>query len=323
MKKYIPISIFAALLFTTGQAYACEDTGFHGLTAALVNPTGTVSGTVDAAGCNIAIYYDHTGSGGIVKNANIGNANYYGVLVNGDGGAVNVDILNSTIHDIGEVPHNGSQHGVAIYYRGFYDVSAVTGKISGNQITGYQKGGIVINGVGAQANVSNNTVAGDGHVTFIAQNGIQIGYGASASVMRNTVSGNSYSGPYYASGGVLVVGGPGYGTCPDGNPCPYTVNTKIMNNVITDNDVGVWLSNVDEAPSYNPPASATNIKAVNNNISDDQCYNDVYQAGVSDQGNNDKIIHNTISGDGYACSVGYSVDASTEYTNRPKVHANQ
>ena len=101
----------------------------------------------------------------------------------------------------------------------------MTGKISGNTVYGYQKGGIVTNGAGVQVTVTDNAVTGDGHVTFIAQNGIQVGYGASASVMRNTVSGNSYvgfPGDCSASGGILAVGGAGYGTCPDGNDCPYT-----------------------------------------------------------------------------------------------------
>ncbi len=52
-----------------------------------------------------------------------------------------------------------------------------------------------------------------------------------------------------------------------------------------------------------------------------------YQAGVSDVGNNDKIIANTISGAGYgpgdAATYAVPIDASTTFTNRPKVHANR
>jgi hypothetical protein len=201
------------------EAATCTATGFMrdgiNMTAALINPPGTVSGTVDGTGCNIVIYYDNSGAGGTIRNAELFGANYFGVVVNGDAGAVNVDITSSSIHVIGEVPHNGTQHGVAIYYRGFFDVSAATGKITGNQISAYQKGGIVANGQGTHVNITDNVVTGDGHVIFIAMNGIQIGYGASASVMRNTVSGNSYigfPGDGSASGGVLLVGGPGYGT---------------------------------------------------------------------------------------------------------------
>ena len=310
-------------------AATCTPTGFFGLTAALINPPGTVSGTVDGTGCNIVIYYS-AGAGGTVKNANLFGADSFGVAVNGDAGAVNVDIISSSIHDIGDTPHNGDQQGVAVYYRGYFDVSAVTGKITGNQIRGYQKGGIVANGQGTHVNVMDNVVTGDGHVTFTAMNGIQIGFGASASVMRNTVSGNSYigfPGDGSASGGVLVVGGPGYGTCPDGNDCRYTNGVMVNGNTLINNDVGVYFSNLQA--DFSAPLTATNDKAVNNTISDDQCFNASYQAAISDVGNNDKMITNTISGPGYiGCftvfnPTGNAIDASTTFTNRPKVHANK
>ena len=330
MRKTAFAFVIVLGLASRGSAATCTPTGFFrddvNMTAALINPPGTVSGTVDATGCNIAVYYS-AGASGAVTNADVFGSTYFGVVVNGDAGTVNVDILTSSIHDIGEAPHNGSQHGVAIYYRGFFDVSAITGRIAGNTISGYQKGGIVTNGIGVQVTVTGNTVTGDGHVVFIAQNGIQIGYGASASVMRNTVSGNSYVGDILgtASGGIIVVGGAGYGTCPDGNGCPYTVNTKVNDNVLSNNDVGVYLTNLDA--DYGAPATATNVKAVNNTISDDQCFNTWYQAGISDVGNNDKMIANRISGPGYiGCFTHYNptgeaVDASPAFTNRPKVHA--
>ena len=334
MYKFV-LSGFVCLVAVTSALATpvCTPTGFFrdniNMTAALINPVGTVSGTVDGTGCNIVIYYG-PGVGGTIKSANLFGANYFGVVANGDAGVVNVDITNSSIHDIGETPHNGDQHGVAIYYRGFFDVSAATGKITGNQIYAYQKGGIVANGQGTSVQVTDNVVTGDGHVTFIAMNGIQIGYGASASVMRNTVSGNSYvgfPGDGSASGGVLLVGGAGYGTCPDGNDCPYTVGVMVNGNTLANNDVGVYFSNVQADNSA--PATATNDKAVNNTISDDQCFNSSYQAAVSDVGNNDKIINNKISGPGYVgCDTvsnptGAAVDADPSFTNRPKVHANK
>lgn len=332
MKKFCLLFVCLVALFVApAQALACTPTGFFrdaiNMTAALLNPVGTVTGTVNATGCNIAIYYDHDGTGGTVKGADVFGSNYFGVLVNGDAGTVNVDLLANSIHDIGEVPHNGTQHGVAVYYRGFFLVSNVTGKISGNTITDYQKGGVVANGAGVQVTVTDNTVTGDGHVSFIAQNGIQIGYGASASAMRNSVSGNSYdgAGDGSASAGILVVGGPGYGICPDGNDCPFTVNAKINDNVLTNNDVGIYLSNVEQ--DFSAPNTATNIKAVNNDITDDVCFNVSYQAGISDVGNNDKMVNARISGAGYVgCTTIYNpsgakVDADTSFTNRPKVHA--
>ena len=339
MRRIVFVSILltalaAALSITpprTKATPACTPTGFFrdsiNMTAALINPA-SVTGVVNATGCNIGVYYG-PGSRGVIKNAEIFGANYFGVVANGDAGDVTVDVLSSNIHDIGESPHNGTQHGVGIYWRAFFDLGSVNGRIVGNTITAYQKGGIVTNGTGVQATISDNTVTGDGHVTFIAMNGIQVGFGASASVMRNRVSGNSYIGlgDGSASGGILVVGGAGYGTCPDGNDCPYTVNTKVNDNVLTNNDVGVYLTNL--AADFSAPVTATNIKAVNNTISDDQCFNISYQAGISDVGNNDKMIANRISGPGYiGCATFYNpsgaaIDADVSFTNRPKVHANK
>lgn len=335
MKRIVfSFSIAIALLIScvANAAAACTQTGFYrdtiNMTAALIDPVGTVTGVVDATGCNIGIYYDNLGAGGTVKAADIYGANYFGVLVNGDAGAVGVDIISSKIHDIGENPHNGSQHGVAVYYRGFFPVSAATGKISGNQVYRYQKGGVVANGQGTQVTISDNIVTGDGDVTFIAMNGVQVGYGATGTVMRNTVSGNSFvgnPGDGSSSGGVIVVGGAGYGACPDGNDCPYTVGVMVQGNTLTNNNVGVYFSNLKA--DYSAPDDATNDKAVNNTISS-TCFNTIYNAGVSDVGNNDKIINNKISGAGYLASCtaafgSFAVDASTSFTNNPKVHANK
>ena len=195
---------------TATWATTCTQTGFVrdsiNMTAALINPAGVVSGEVNATGCNIGVYYN-AGSGK-VSHANIHGANYFGVVVNGDDAAVAVDVLNSTIYDIGESPLNGDQHGIGIYYRGFGSGSA-TGKIGGNTLSNYQKGGIVVNGAGSTANVANNIVQGQGRGDYIGQNGIQIGYGASAQVMSNTVTGNAYTGLNCASScGIIAVGGP-------------------------------------------------------------------------------------------------------------------
>ncbi len=216
-------------------------------------------------------------------------------------------MTNSAVHDIGENPLNGTQHGVAIYYRGFGGTAS--GTISGNTITNYQKGGITANGK-VSATITNNTVTGQGAVDYIAQNGIQLGYGAKGTVSGNTVTGNAYTGANSASsGGILVVGGAGVSTfCGpggiDGTPCPYTVGLTITKNTLTGNDVGVWLFNADAAG--NPPSTATNNAVKINKISKDLVTNTTgwsatcgYQAGIADNGKKDLIVNNTISGLGY------------------------
>jgi hypothetical protein len=327
------LAILGALTFIVcaaapDAAAACVATGFSGMTAALVNPSGTVSGPVDASGCDMGVYYD-TG-GGKLDNAQVFGAKRYGVFVNGDNANLSVDILDSHIYQIGDQPFTGNQDGVAIYYRAYLSTGTATGRVAGNTIELYQKGGIVANGPGTDVQVQDNEVLGQGPVAYIAQNGIQIGYGANASVMKNHVTGHSYTGTSTVSGGIIVVGGPGYGACPDGNACAYTVGTRIMQNTVEGNDIGIFLTNINAAGG--PAPSATNVKAVNNTVSSPALTNNYgglgYQAGVSDVGNNDKIINNSVSGAGYDAAANPSaytveIDADTSFTNRPKVHANE
>jgi len=200
----------------------CLPTGFFrdniDMTAKLINPPGTVSGTVDATGCHIGVYYDNLGAVGAVQNAIIFGSSYFGVVVNGDVGVVHVDITTSSVHNIGETPFNGTQHGVAIYYRALGTGSA-TGIISGNHVYAYQKGGITANGAGVNVTVTDNVVTGLGPIDFIAQNGVQIGFDGNGVVRGNEISGNFYTGTagvgpnpggqsppgwQYVSGGLLL-----------------------------------------------------------------------------------------------------------------------
>ena len=88
-----------------------------------------------------------------MNKATITNAKYFGV-VNYRG---NVDVKNSTISQIGNIPFDGTQHGVGIFYTteelpgGVTTSGTTTGLINGNVFTKYQKGGITVRGAGASA----------------------------------------------------------------------------------------------------------------------------------------------------------------------------
>jgi len=301
-------------------------------TSSIIVPNGF---TLDGAGYTITANDPLLGhfTGGVVQNggasANVTNVTITavgladvcdagaqrlrGILFDGASGSItNVKVLN-----LNQGP-SGCQEGNAIEVRNFGS-SATTNRVTidGNTAIGYQKTGIVANG-DVEATITNNVVDGLGPVNYIARNGIQLGFGASGMVKRNQVSGNSYTG-LDVSGGILVVGGPFYG----GDFC---VNIQIDKNVVMGNDVGVFLSQYEADQSA--PASATNIKVVNNEISNNAVTNGyIYQAGVSDVGNNDKIISNTISGIGYdpntIFGATFAVDADASFTNRAKVHANK
>jgi hypothetical protein len=304
----VVVSAVAAATLVGGQASAaaasCTPTGFmrDGINMTAAQIGGNVTGSLDAGGCNIGVYYDNTTSGN-VTGATIFGANYFGVVVNGDVGTVSVNVTGSTVHDIGETPLNGSQHGTAIYYRAL-GAGTASGTISGNTITHYQKGGITANG-SVSATITKNTVTGEGAVGYIAQNGIQVGYGAKATVTGNTVTGNAYTGSNLASsGGILVVGGECFGS-----GLAYTVGLDISKNTLTNNDVGVWLFNADAA--CNAPSTKTNNSVKFNTITNDAVTNTTgfsatcgYQAGVADVGHKDAIVNNSISGVGYTPQAG-------------------
>jgi Right handed beta helix region len=292
---------FVASTVTSVAAATCTPTGFvrDGINMTAAQIGGDVTGTLDATGCNIGVYYDNTTSGN-VTGATIFGANYFGVAVNGDDGAVSVDVTGSTIHDIGETPLNGTQHGTGIYYRAFG--ASARGTISNNTVTHYQKNGITING-NVSATIADNTVKGEGPVDYIAQNGIQVGYGAQATVTENIVTGNAYTGAGgVSSGGILVVGGPCFAL-------PYTVGLNISRNTLTNNDVGVWLFNADEGCVTTTTRTDNRVKF--NTITNDAVTNTTgfsatcgYQAGIADVGIKDLIVNNSISGFGYTPTVG-------------------
>ena len=106
-------------------------------------------------------------------------------------------MADSTIRNIGEDPFNGSQHGVGILYTGS------SGTISGNTVSLYQKGGIVARD-GGKVVISDNTVTGEGGITYIAQNGIQVSFGTSAKLFDNDVSLNNYTPAKVTACGLLI-----------------------------------------------------------------------------------------------------------------------
>lgn len=189
----------------------------HGiLTAALVNPTDTVSGKVTPTGCDIGVYFG-SGNTGTVDGATISGFTQYGVY--NDGG--DVTVTDSTISDIGDTPFDGVQYGIGIYFVNpslmGSDSSPASGTISDNTISEYQKGGITVNGQKSTAQVTGNTVTGLGPVNFIAQNGIQFGFGASSTPL---LSGNDVSGNIYTQNGSCAPGGVG--------SCVGVVSTGIL-----------------------------------------------------------------------------------------------
>jgi len=295
--------------------------------AAKVNPTGTVSGDIDATGCSLGIYYG-PGVTGKVDGATIHNAIVAGIL--NDGAAVTVS--NNVIHDIGAqpiiadnsgsvaFPSNGSPLGFGIYMCGMGTAGgcssndAATGNISNNFIWFYQKGGIVIHGPSATSNITDNTITGLGPISRLAQNGIEVGLGATVNMTGNFISNHSYTGSGGATGDGII----GFGGACNGGA--LEVGNKVSRNTLLQNDIGVQYFNADA----NCSSTATQTKDIiesniirNNSVTNTSgatyapppnpppaCATGStlpcpYQAGIQDTGNSDRIYGNFVCGVGY------------------------
>jgi len=174
-------------------AASCTPTGFirDGIDLTAARISVPVTGTLDATGCDIGVYNPTR-----VSNADIHGARYYGIVVNGH----NVNTTGSKVHDIGDSPFDGMQRGRAILY-----INGASGTISGNKVYAFQKNGIEVRGVTADASapsstrtsatIVSNVITGRGHIGDIAQNGIVILGNATSMVKNNAVSHLWYTGP--------------------------------------------------------------------------------------------------------------------------------
>jgi hypothetical protein len=189
---FVGTMALAALPASTMAASNCTETGFvrDGINLTARKIGVAVTGSLDATGCDIGVFNPTS-----VNKADIHGARYYGVVVSGN---TKVNTTNSKVHQIGEKPFDGTQHGRAILY-----IDGARGTISGNKVYDFQKNGIEVRGVTADASapsssrtsatIVNNVIKGQGRIDYNAQNGIVILGNASASVKDNTVSGIWYT----------------------------------------------------------------------------------------------------------------------------------
>ena len=216
----------------------CTATPSDGTAAVIATASQTITGTIDATGCDIGVYIG-TGISNVTVNATIHDANQAGVLADG---ATTATVSNSTVYNIGThtgatFTPNGAQSGNGIRFQG-----SSTGSITGNTVYAYEKNGIAVTH-GSTANITNNIVTGLGSVNFIAANGIEVFDGSSGSVTGNTVTKNyctvssvgdnctldptNSSTAVDGATGILVYG-------------PTSASVTVSNNTLTGNQYGIW-----------------------------------------------------------------------------------
>jgi hypothetical protein len=119
-----------------------------------------------------------------------------------------------------------------------------TATVSGNSISDYAGAGIVVDGVGATATLSNNTIVGRGKGNGgLSEYGIQVSNGANAQVKNNNVSENTVSGkvaggynPAPASAGIFFYEDGGTSSLASGNS-------------VSENDDGILVQLSNGTPS--------------------------------------------------------------------------
>jgi hypothetical protein len=180
-----------------------------------------------------------------------------------------------------------------------------------NQVSGYQKVGILVAGR-VDATVADNVLTGAGPVAHIAQNGVQLSDGATGEVTRNQVSGHSYTGGSDVATGILVAGGPYFGIA-------WVRDAVIQGNTLTGNDIGIYLDQAEADGSA--PAESTRIQVLDNTLRNEAVTNGYpYQAAIADLGGGNIIHSNVINGAGYDPAtqpgVTFDVDVSAGPASR-------
>ncbi len=149
---------------------------------------------------------------------------HYGIYVRDGAYAY---IHDNTISDVRDDPFSGCQNGVAIEVGKSSAGQTGYATIENNDISGYQKNGITVDGAGSYADIVDNTITGAGPTSTIAQNGIQISRGATGRILGNTVTGNEYTPGGDTSTGILI----------------YQVGDGVViaGNIVEDNQTNVYL----------------------------------------------------------------------------------
>ena len=216
-----------------------------------------------------------------------------GILLEGASGTIE----DTVVEDLNQAGNfGGCQEGFAIDVRNLaVGATPVTVTVRGNQLTGYQKAGVVVLGR-VVATVEDNVIDGLGPTDRIARVGIQLAHGVSGQVMGNQVRGNAYIFERDSGSGILVFGGPYYGA---GRELCHDL--RIEDNVLEENDVGVSLLQAMDL-DFTPPPGSQNIQVIGNTLTKTDLTGS-YQAAISDNGTANLISLNRISGDGYDESV--------------------
>jgi parallel beta-helix repeat protein len=180
--------------------------------------------------------------------------------------------------------------------------------VEGGSVHGYQKVGIVGNEWGTELQAVSTTVAGDGAITTIAQNGIQIGFGATGRIARSSILNHVYTCPTFpcdASTNILVyeahhvtVAGNETGKAAIGIYLVRSDDNEVQNNKVSDTDVfdgiavignrnHVHLNRIVNSDEFAVSVEGDGNLVENNEINEAAC-------GIFSSGAGNRLLLNTI-----------------------------
>jgi hypothetical protein len=187
------------------------------------------------------------------------NLEMIGIYYKNAGGVIR---RNTVRNQIGPVGHQNCQNGAGIFVE-----NATVGTdfvtIESNNVSNFDKNGIVMRLPGAVGTISRNTVTGLGPTNILAQNGIEIAYGATANILLNTVSDLIYTPETFGSSAIIVYDVPS---------TQYQTPPAVQKNILSNAQFGIALDgtngvsgNLIQVPRtrsrmWNGPASASTAK---------------------------------------------------------------
>lgn len=127
----------------------------------------------------------------------------YGIRLNNNVSA-SLEHLNVTDVRAASDAFFGCQTGIGIRVGRQSTGDVATAKLNDVTVTGYQKGGIVVDNTGSDAVIDHSNVTGRGPTDLTAQNGIQVSRGATATISHTTVKDNIYTPQTTTATGLLI-----------------------------------------------------------------------------------------------------------------------
>ncbi len=201
------------------------------------------------------------------------------------------------------------------YGEGIWVIPGSTVTVANNDIHDYNKTGVRVSGVGAEATVTENTVTGYGPTDVIAQNGVLIYDGATGTVSNNTVTGHSYTPEpmssgvmiYSAGSGVNVQDNPTLDSNDIGIAVYYSDDATVRGNTISSNAVGVYITDDDAS-------TADTIQVNYNNITTNSVYGVYNEGGLGTVDAENNWWGNASGPSGAGSGSGDGVSDNVDYT---------